>query len=64
MVELVEANVVFRSGVLAVIQRNLTKVTAEEEIIIMDRFNLRPRKCLDFRTPYEVFFGLTVALTT
>ena len=44
--------------------RDLTTVTAEEEIMIMDRLNLRPRKCLDFRTPYEVFFGLTVALTT
>jgi IS30 family transposase len=44
--------------------RDLTTVTAEEEIIIMDRLNLRPRKCLDFRTPYEVFFDLTVALTT
>ena len=44
--------------------RDLTTVTAEEEIMIMVRLNLRPRKCLDFRTPYEVFFGLTVALTT
>ena len=44
--------------------RDLTTVTAEEEIMIMDCLNLRPRKCLDFRTPYEVFFGLTVALTT
>lgn len=45
--------------------RNLTTVTAEEEFMIMDRLNLRPRKCLDFRTPYEVFFGHdTVAFTT
>lgn len=45
--------------------RNLTTVTAEEEFMIMDRLNLRPRKCLDFRTPYEVFFGYdTVAFTT
>jgi len=35
---------------------------AEEEIVIVDRLNLGPRKCLDFRTPYEVFFGLTVLL--
>lgn len=43
--------------------RDLTTVTAEEELMIMDRLNLRPRKCLDFRTPYEVFFGHSVALT-
>ena len=46
-------------------ERDLTTVTAQEEILIMDRLNLRPRKCLDFRTPYEVFFGhLFVALTS
>ncbi len=45
--------------------RNLTTVTAQEELVIMDRLNLRPRKCLAFRTPYEVFFGHdTVAFTT
>jgi IS30 family transposase len=45
--------------------RNLTTLTAQEEFMIMDRLNLRPRKCLDFRTPYEVFFGHdTVAFTT
>lgn len=36
--------------------RDLSTVTAEEECFVMDRLNLRPRKCLDFRTPYEVFF--------
>ena len=46
-------------------ERDLTTVTAEEELMIMDRLNLRPRKCLDFRTPYEVFFGHhPVALTS
>jgi IS30 family transposase len=45
--------------------RNLTTVTAKEEIMIMDRLNLRPRKCLDFNTPFEVFFGYkSVALVT
>lgn len=45
--------------------RDLTTVTAQEEIMIMDRLNLRPRKCLDFSTPFEVFFGLIpVALTS
>lgn len=44
--------------------RDLTTVTPKEESMIMDRLNLRPRKRLDFRTPYEVFFGHSVALTT
>lgn len=45
--------------------RNLKTVTAHEELMIMDRLNHRPRKCLDFSTPYEVFFGYdSVALTT
>ena len=44
---------------------NLKMLTAQEELMIMDRLNLRPRKCLDFNTPYEVFFGHdTVAFTT
>jgi IS30 family transposase len=45
--------------------RNLSTVTAQEEILIMDRLNSRPRKCLDFKTPFEVFFGHhSVALIT
>jgi IS30 family transposase len=36
--------------------RNLSTLTTEEELFIMDRLNLRPRKCLDFLTPFEVFF--------
>jgi len=45
--------------------RNLKTVTTHEELMIMDRLNHRPRKCLDFSTPYEVFFGYdSVALTT
>jgi IS30 family transposase len=31
---------------------------------IEDRLNHRPRRCLDYRTPYEVFYGKTVALVT
>jgi IS30 family transposase len=45
-------------------ERGLTTVTTEEEIMIMDRLNLRPRKCLDFSTPFEVFFEQPVALTS
>jgi IS30 family transposase len=43
--------------------RDLSTLTAGEEYFVMDRLNLRPRKCLDFLTPYEVFFlHPTVAL--
>ena len=45
--------------------RSLKNVSMQEETMIMDRLNLRPRKCLDFRTPFEVFFGHhSVALGT
>jgi len=45
--------------------RDLSTVSAHEEIMIMDRLNLRPRKCLAFCTPFEVFFEhQTVALTS
>jgi transposase, IS30 family len=41
----------------------MNNVSKEKENFIMDRLNLRPRKCLDFKTPYEVFFELqSVAL--
>ncbi len=43
----------------------MNETTREKENFIMDRLNLRPRKCLDFKTPYEVFFELqNVALTS
>lgn len=29
---------------------------------IENRLNFRPRKCLDYKTPYEVFYGKSVAL--
>jgi transposase, IS30 family len=31
---------------------------------IEDRLNLRPRKCLDFKTPHEVFYRKSVALAS
>lgn len=43
---------------------DFSAVTDADLIWIMDRLNLRPRKCLDFRTPFEVFFELSVALDT
>ena len=36
--------------------RNLKTVTTEEELMIMDRLNFRPRKCLAWKTPFQVFF--------
>jgi IS30 family transposase len=45
--------------------RSLKNISFQEEIRIMDRINLRPRKCLDFRSPFEVFFERQpVALTS
>jgi IS30 family transposase len=41
------------------------KVTQEEIDWVVDKLNNRPRKCLGFRTPNEVFWEIkTVALTT
>jgi IS30 family transposase len=36
---------------------DLTKLTGEQECFVMDRLNLRPGKCLDFLTPFEVLFS-------
>ena len=43
---------------------DFTDVDGAELTWIMDRLNLRPRKCLDYRTPFEVFFKIPVALDT
>jgi len=43
---------------------DFSQVRGSELVWIMDRLNLRPRKCLDFRTPFEVFFNHPVALET
>ena len=47
---------------------SLSKVTERELQIAEDRLNHRPRKTLNWKTPYEVFFGsnqtLTVALAS
>jgi IS30 family transposase len=37
--------------------RDLSSVKAQEECFVMNRLNMRPRKCLDYLTPYEVFFN-------
>ena len=45
-------------------KRNFASVTNVELIQIMKRLNYRPRKCLDFMSPFEVFFDQSVALTS
>lgn len=49
-------------------RRSLANVAEDEIAHAAHRLNHRPRKCLGFRTPHEVFFGeknqLTVALTS
>lgn len=45
--------------------RDFTTITEEEITEITQKLNNRPRKCLDFKTPSEVFFeNSSVALTT
>jgi IS30 family transposase len=38
--------------------KDLSDVTEEEVQKVMDKLNNRPRKCLGFRTPNQVFFGI------
>jgi IS30 family transposase len=44
--------------------RDLISVTENELELIMNKLNHRPRKCLDFKSPIEVFFEQPVALTS
>ncbi len=44
--------------------RDLSSVTHNELEQIMIKLNHRPRKCLDFKSPFEVFFEQPVALTS
>lgn len=43
--------------------RDLTTVTGAEFRMIENRLNLRPRKCLGYLTPYEVFHNTRLTLT-
>lgn len=43
---------------------DLVSVTEVDLDLIMHRLNFRPRKCLDFLSPFEVFFDQSVALTS
>lgn len=53
---------------IGMLRRQLSLKTRIEEIgkdglrKIEEAFNMRPRKCLDYQTPYEVFFRTKVAL--
>nr|WP_245929455.1 hypothetical protein [Agarilytica rhodophyticola] len=37
---------------------NFDGMTQVDVKTIMDKFNDRPRKCLDFKTPNQVLFGI------
>jgi IS30 family transposase len=41
---------------------DFSKVALSETKLAVDRLNHRPRKCLDFQSPFEVFFDQSVAL--
>lgn len=41
---------------------NFSNTTFKEAFAVADKLNHRPRKCLDFLTPFEVFYQLPVAL--
>ena len=43
---------------------DLSKVTEVSALAVATKLNQRPRKCLDFKTPLEVFFDAPVALMT
>lgn len=44
--------------------QDFATVTHADLLRIMNRLNHRPRKCLDFQSPFEVFFDQSVALTS
>jgi len=41
---------------------DFSQVVQSETNAVVDRLNQRPRKCLDFKSPFEVFFDQSVAL--
>lgn len=47
-------------------KHDFTMITDEEIDMVMDKLNNRPRKCLGFKTPNQVFFGInpSVALVS
>ena len=45
-------------------QVDLDQIDLEQIQNLEDLLNLRPRKCLDYKTPYEVLYGKSVALAS
>ncbi|NBV29113.1 IS30 family transposase [bacterium] len=43
---------------------DLSALSDEDLQAVENCINFRPRKCLDYKTPYEVFYGTNVALAT
>ena len=43
--------------------KDITDVGDEEVSFVVDQLNRRPRKCLGYRTPYEVYYSKTLHLT-
>jgi len=43
---------------------SLKRVSEAQVEAVMNKLNHRPRKILGFRTPFEVFFDTSVALTS
>lgn len=43
---------------------NLEALSEKDLSDLENRLNFRPRKCLDYKTPYEVFYNTIVALVT
>lgn len=43
-------------------QTDLEQINPEQLKSFEDKLNFRPRKCLDYKTPYEVLYGKSVAL--
>ena len=43
-------------------KRNLASVNDTDVELIMNRLNHRPRKCLNFMSPFEIFIDQSVAL--
>ena len=41
---------------------NFNEITDDEIQAAVDSLNLRPRKCLGYRTPYEVFYDVVLHL--
>ena len=41
---------------------DLDQISPQKLKALENQINLRPRKCLDYKTPYEVFYNKKVAL--